>query len=286
MNNVSLTLTGQPISTGGTKRRVTARMIERPWKVPHPNRGITCPFCPPEQNGKLDELANKGEVVEWFPKKENYVLASLTPAFTTFSCHELLITRDCETQWPNRHNLSLILKTIFDIHDKRIWTNPDVTNAQFGFHYGQLGAQNMFHPHWHIVGSDWPQPNNCPWCNWPEKSEFTVKHTQNLVAILDGTRAGETVVASRIHNWNYGQSVYEIAEMLDELQSLFSSRFNDPDFMISSAIAKNGHFMMIFTPILNHLGCSEVLAARGLGPYSHACSPEGILEHLKTRTDQ
>lgn len=157
-----------------------------------------------------------------------------------------------------------------------------VTNAQFGFHYGQCAGQNIAHPHWHIVGSDWPQQDICPWCDWRKKQDYVFLENGSLVALLDGVRAGETVIVSRDHNWKWEGTEGEIATMLDQVVQLFRERFNGPDFIISSALWPNGHFWLSYTPILGQGGCDWVLAIRGMSAFTHPCAPEAMQSYLRT----
>ncbi|MDO8619911.1 MAG: HIT domain-containing protein [bacterium] len=282
MHNISLTLTGQKVTAGGTRQPVTKRMITRPWQALQPAGGTVCPFCPPERSGKLDKLEAQGEVIEWYPSKENYKLVSLKNIFTPFLYHELLVPKD-EHLWPSSvTELAEVLKIIFRILRERVFPVRGVESAQFGFHHGQHAGQNMSHPHWHIIGSDWPTHSECEWCEWRQKESSILFKSESFVALLDGVRAGETVIVSRVHHQKWEGKEDEIADRLGQVVRLFQERFNNPDFIISSALESGGHFWLSYTPILNQWGCTEVLATRGLGPYAHPCSPEAMLQYLRT----
>lgn len=260
-------------------------MIERPWQPPQPARGTTCPFCPPDQGGKIDRLENNGEVIEWHPNKECYEMISLNQLnFSPMLYHELLVPRD-DSPWlhgaePNK--VAKILATIFKIQRERVLEFPGVTNAQFEAHFGLCAGQNVKHGHAHIIGSDWPQAQtSCPWCEW-QSADYILFETERVVAFLDGVRAGQTVVLLKNHESGEGHE-QEIALVFCEVRDLFSQKFNTPEYMIGSSVSKNnGHFWMEYIPILNHFGYSEFLAMRGLGAYCQPCSGQEMLNFLKT----
>lgn len=279
-----LTLTGEPCIAGGTRSPVTNRMINRPWQPSKPERLPNCPFC--VENGRMEQLYANGEVLTFYPEGTSlidYRFAAIRNTMTPYPYHELLVPRIDEPLWPwnDVDYLVGVLEIIVE-RTRLILACQDYTNVAVGFHYGQTAGQNLGHPHWHLIGSDWEQPKECFWCKWPTREEFVYGGTDNLIVLLDGIRAGQTVVVSRDHHWNWHQNLGEIALLLLRITSLFHQRFDDPDFILSTAFKRGGHFWFEYVPMLNHLGYTNFLALRGLEAFTHPCSPQEMLKYLKT----
>lgn len=291
VGEISYTLTGVPIVQGGTRVKVTEAMIDRSWQVPRPKHEFTgqnkCFACT-GSFGKLEEQ----DILAWYPEGvplKECQFAITNNSNTPHHLHALLLPAVWEPIWPWKKvdYLAAILDTAAQWHQEVTYRYCGVTNARIGFHYGRSAGQNQPHPHWHLIGSGFPMPSICSWCQWESKTDLIFDQTDNLVTLLDGSRAGQTRIIAKEHAWDWQTGVGEVAELLMRVTALFKQHFTsavtglDPDFILHNVLPKdNPHFWLGYVPILNQWGCIEEDALDGLGPFTLPCAQKELLQFL------
>ena len=275
--------------SGGTRNTVDLNKLSRPWQreIELP-LSHACAFCSklfPEQI--LEEL--DGPNGEKWLRIQN-MFSPFDPERT--GKHQLIIPKTCMPVERLRalggaEAIEFVLKTgiddIISHGDKR-------SEWIISVHIGALSGQNIPHLHWHFIKINEPNPPNFDWTEINrQRKNLVILKNSDVEITAGGLRTGQCLISV-----SPDANFPGIAQALSNLVNIGNGRFKSvqglpPDFSLALYCGYDYSTLYryteldfgIYTPILNNLGGTEMLAPYLGTPYCLAWPHEMTAKHLR-----